>query len=49
MQITFGRSGSWLSDQTAAANITSSNAPSKQLRMSGPGFAASSQLLRTRS
>ena len=49
MQMTFGRSGSWLSDQTAAENITSSKAASKQPRMSGLGSAAASQLLRTRS
>ena len=48
MQITVGRSGSWFDDQTAAENITSSNAQSKHARMAGVGSISFSQCSRTR-
>jgi transcription elongation factor GreB len=47
MVTTRGRSGSWFSDQTAAQNITSSKAASKQARISGLGAAFASQSART--
>ena len=50
MQVTFGRSGSWLSDHTAAENITSSKAGVEAAAHAGVGIGMiSSQLIFTRS
>ncbi len=47
MQVTFGRSGSWFDDQTAAENMTSSNAASNRSRIAGDALARPSQVSAT--
>ena len=47
MQLTFGRSLSWLDDHTAAENITSANASSKRSRMASEALARLSQFSAT--
>ena len=45
--VTFGRSGSWLDDHTAAENITSSYAASNRSRIASDAFARPSQVSAT--
>ena len=45
--MTFGRSGSWLDDHTAAENITSSYAASNRARIASDAFARPSQVSAT--
>ena len=47
MVVTFGRSGSWLDDHTAAENITSAYAASKRSSMASEAFARDSQVSAT--
>ena len=47
MQLTFGRNVSWLDDHTAAENITSAKASSKQARMAADAFERASQFSAT--
>ena len=47
MQLTFGRNVSWLDDHTAAENITSVKASSKQARMASDGLERASQFSAT--
>ena len=45
--VTFGRSGSWFDDHTAAENITSSYAASNRARISSEALARPSQVSAT--
>ena len=47
MQLTFGRSLSWLDDHTAAENITSANASSNTPRIASDALARPSQVSAT--
>ncbi len=47
MQLTFGRSLSWLDDHTAAENITSAKASSKRSRIASDAFARPSHFSAT--
>ena len=47
MQLTLGRSLSWLDDHTAAENITSAKASSKRARIASDAFARPSQVSAT--
>ena len=49
MHVTFGCWGSWFEDQIVAENMTSSNAQSKQSRITCDGCSLSSQSARTAS